>query len=325
LGARVQISHLLPVLFLSLAHLLLDMTGWRGTQVGFTPGTLMLNLGLFLLALIMAWGFALSLVSWVTGPVQRLGELASYLAGRIPTEEWQPAGWEIDSLARRVLSLLRQNRRGIEALVEVEAVRGRVSQLVKGWGELDLPESPGLETKPEQFWRSVRKVLVDRVGNVSERAKNLASRMSKCRESSREISKGLGEATIQTESLFLESSQKAVTHTRKDEQASDSVLQELRSGLERWSGEIQGVMDSDASAKVNAWRDWILHLLEERGDQPRGEVGLEARLEALSRRMETLARRGDDLSTDVEACRILSMEIHGALSALSEEEPLVHA
>lgn len=323
LRRRVQISHLLPVLFLSTAHILLDLTGWRGAQAGFTPGTLLLNLGLFLLAVITAIGLALSLAGWVAGPIRRLTEMVGS-PRRLPSERWRPLEWEIDPLARRVISLVRQNRRGLDALSEVEAVRDRAAKLLTGWGESRLPVSPGLETRPDQFWGSAGEVLAGRVEDLSRSVKDLGSRISKCREISEDISKDLMEATIQTESLFLETSHRAVTQSRKEETQPDSILEELRSGLERWSGEIQGVADEEASARVNAWREWILHLLEEEESaEPETGSGLESRLESLSRKMEMLGRRCDSLSADVEACRILAMEIPGALPALNKDEPLV--
>jgi hypothetical protein len=141
--------------------------------------------------------------------------------------------------------------------------------------------------------------------------------------------------TIQTESLFLESSHRAVAQNQVDEKESESILDEVRSGLEKFTIEAQKGMEPDQAAGMNAWRDWILHILDEetsaqsrsgaRSEAETGsEAGLEAKLEALSRQVEGLSRRSESLSQEVESCHILAMEIHGALPALREEEPLAH-
>ncbi|MBD3335709.1 MAG: hypothetical protein GF355_09355, partial [Candidatus Eisenbacteria bacterium] len=235
LRRRAFWSHVLPVAFLGLANLLLGQAGWRVGAQTLTPGTLLLDLGLLLLALAMAWGFALSHAGWITGAVSRLEQLASTVPGRTPKFDWEPVDWELDHLAHRMRSLISQNRRGVEALAEVEAVRNQATALLKGWGGAVVQDQPGPNDSPAKFWRKVRRVLVDRMNDVSRRAAALAERSAACSHQGSELAQRISATTIQTESLYLEATRKAVRRTRSTDALSENLVAEVRQGLDHWS------------------------------------------------------------------------------------------
>jgi hypothetical protein len=317
------LSHVTPVLFLSLAHLFLDLTGVRGGGTRAPEGTLMMDAGLLLLSVVMAWGLALSLSTWVTTPMARLNAIAASPPDRSKLQPWQPAHWEIDRLASRMLSLLRQNRRGVEALSEVEAVREQAARLLKGWGELSLPGSPGPDTAPVEFWKTVRRVLVDRMEDLSQRADVLTERIGRWREKMAEAAHNASEARIQCETLFLESSHGAVLEGRSRRAAGQPILEEVRTGLGSWTQEIRERLGSEAAARAQGWSEWILHCLREGREEedPEGTAS-DGRLEALSKRVTSLGRTCDKLAQEAEACHVLAMEVSGALPAPPEAQPM---
>ncbi|MBU1702265.1 MAG: hypothetical protein KJ970_08905 [Candidatus Eisenbacteria bacterium] len=311
---RVHFSHFLPVLFLGLAHLLLEQTGWGTGSLSGGPGNLILNVGLLVLALAMSWGFALSLYGWVTSAVARLEQIASSTPGHPSPSDWKPVDWELDRVAHRVLSLMTQNRRGMEALEEVDAVRDQATELLKGWGDPILVGGPGPNDSPARFWRKVRHVLVENMSDVARRSEVLAERVTRCKIRSAELAQGLSESTIQTESLFLEMSQAAVQQTRNRNAGENSSLKEASEGLISWSKEAADALDPAAVERLTAWREWILHCLREsrHADEPYPH-GAQGQLEAVSRRLESLVRHCESLGQDVETCHVLALEIHGAL------------
>lgn len=326
LRSRVQISHILPIVFISLAHLLLDLTGWRGAAFELRAATLGLDVGLFLLALVMAWGFAFSLANWLTAPVRRLADSMGFVPGHTflrapsprPWNEWEPVGWDLDLVARRMASLHRQARRGVEALIEVEAVRAGAARLLTSWGDFDPPPAPGPDAPAGEFWKRVRSGLAGRLRELSERSTTLAAKLSDCQRAERDLSEDLSEMTIQSESLFLEHSHKAVD--APDPGAPSSARDELRTSLESWSREARQALDGEAASRLDAWLEWSLHCLEEEGrNTATGDDERRTRIEAISRRLENLARKHGAVSREVEACHILAVEIQSALPAFKDE------
>jgi hypothetical protein len=266
--------------------------------------------GFLLFTLAMAWGFALHLASWVELPVERLEGLAAVSSTAASLEEWEPVGWSLDRIAARLRALILQNRRGQEALREVEAVRDEAGRLLRQWEGMDV-EGPVAQEDPREFWGHVRRVLVERLGDLSRRAEALAERIRGAKERSAAMTQALLEMTIRSESLFLEASKEAIRQERGNE-----IVEEVRQGLEAWRRKASPALAEESLKELQAWEDWILHCLREAGVQPGpGDAGLER----LSRDLESLGREAETMTQELEGCHVLAMEVRAALPVPEEE------
>ncbi|MBD3335793.1 MAG: hypothetical protein GF355_09780 [Candidatus Eisenbacteria bacterium] len=185
-----------------------------------------------------------------------------------------------------------------------------------------MQDQPGPNDSPAKFWRKVRRVLVDRMNDVSRRAATLAERSAACSHLGSELAQRISATTIQTESLYLDATRKAVRRTRSTDALSENLVAEVRQGLDHWSAVARRALAEREAAGLKAWQEWLNHCLRSaHPGEGAAQSDMPAQLEDVSRKLEGLGRACESLVQEIEACQVLALEIHGALPAAAAETP----